>query len=89
LKKILSSNLEIRHHQRGAERAVSGYGDERRTKIIEAEGEVRAEDLIQDEEVAVTITSSGYIKRQPVAAYRMQRRGGRGLSVQRPEMRSS
>jgi len=80
LKKILSSNLEIMGIIKEELRELcQAYGDERRTKIIEAEGEVRAEDLIQDEEVAVTITSSGYIKRQPVAAYRMQRRGGRGV----------
>ncbi len=53
------------HHQRRADRAIKTYGDERRTQIIELEGEVSREDLIQDEEVAVTITSSGYIKRQP------------------------
>jgi len=55
------------------------YGDERRTQIIEAEGEIHLEDLIQEEEVSVTITSGGYIKRQPVTAYRTQRRGGRGV----------
>ena len=80
LKKILSSNLEILNIiKEELKELCETYGDERRTQIIEAEGEVSREDLIQDEEVAVTITSSGYIKRQPVDVYRMQRRGGRGV----------
>jgi len=77
---ILSSNLEILNIiKEELKELCRTYGDARRTQIIEAEGEVRQEDLIQDEDVAVTITSSGYIKRQPVDAYRMQRRGGRGV----------
>jgi len=80
LKKILSSNLEILSIiKKELKELIRDYGDERRTQIIEADGEVRQEDLIQEEEVAVTITSSGYIKRQPLSAYRMQRRGGRGV----------
>jgi DNA gyrase subunit A len=54
------------------------YGDSRRTQIIDAE-DFKPEDLIQEEEIAVTITSDGYIKRQPLTAYRMQRRGGKGV----------
>ncbi len=80
LRKILSSNLEILSIiKEELTYLIDTYGDERRTQIIEAEGEVSREDLIQEEEVAVTITSSGYIKRQPLTAYRMQRRGGRGV----------
>ena len=80
LKMILSSNLEILNIIKDELKELcETYGDMRRTQIIEAEGEVTREDLIQDEEVAVTITSSGYIKRQPVDVYRMQRRGGRGV----------
>jgi len=80
LRQILSSNLEILSIiKEELKYLCQTYGDERRTQIIEAEGEVSREDLIQDEEVAVTITSSGYIKRQPVDAYRMQRRGGKGV----------
>jgi DNA gyrase subunit A len=80
LKVILSSNLEIQGIIKEELKEIcQTYGDERRTEIIEVEGEVSREDLIQEEEVAVTITSSGYIKRQPVTAYRMQRRGGRGV----------
>jgi DNA gyrase subunit A len=54
------------------------YGDERRTEIVEAEGEISIEDLVADEDVAVTITHKGYIKRVPVSEYRAQGRGGRG-----------
>lgn len=80
LRKILSSNLEILSIIKDElEYLIKTYGDERRTQIVEAEGEVSREDLIQEEEVAVTITSSGYIKRQPLTAYRSQRRGGRGV----------
>ena len=54
------------------------YGDERRTVIIDAEGEFRVEDLIADEDVAITVTATGYIKRTAITEYRSQRRGGRG-----------
>jgi DNA gyrase subunit A len=57
------------------------YGDERRTEIKEAEaGEFRDEDLIPNEEVVVTLTEKGYIKRLPSSTYRAQRRGGRGVT---------
>ena len=80
LQKILSSNLEILAIIKDEMRELcKNYGDDRRTQIIEPTGEVAQEDLIQEEEVAVSITSSGYIKRQPVATYRMQRRGGKGV----------
>lgn len=80
LRQILSSSSEILQIiKQELTELVENYGDDRRTQIIEAEGEVSREDLIQEEEVAVTITSSGYIKRQPLSAYRMQRRGGRGV----------
>ncbi len=55
------------------------FGDDRRTEIIAAEGEIDIEDLIADEEMVISITSSGYIKRLPVTTYRAQRRGGKGL----------
>jgi DNA gyrase subunit A len=54
------------------------YGDDRRTEIIEAEGELRIEDLIAEEDVAITVTGTGYIKRTALTTYRSQRRGGRG-----------
>jgi len=54
------------------------YGDERRTKIVDRTEEISIEDLIVDEDMAVTISHEGYIKRNPVTLYRAQRRGGKG-----------
>ena len=59
-------------------RVKEEYGDERRTEIVEKEGEIRVEDTIAEEEMVVTITHSGYIKRTPLALFRAQRRGGKG-----------
>ncbi len=56
------------------------YGDERRTKIMAQAAELSIEDLIQEEDVAVTLSHTGYIKRIPLATYRAQRRGGRGIA---------
>ncbi|AHG89933.1 DNA gyrase subunit A [Gemmatirosa kalamazoonensis] len=58
------------------------YGDDRRSEITSDEGEFTIEDLIAEEDMVVTISHSGYIKRTPVTTYRRQRRGGRGLSGQ-------
>jgi DNA gyrase subunit A len=58
------------------------FGDKRRTEILSDEGEFTIEDLIAEEEMVVTISHSGYIKRTSVSTYRKQRRGGRGLSGQ-------
>ena len=57
------------------------YGDERRTEIRHSEEDLDILDLIAPEEVVVTLSSSGYVKRQPVSAYRAQKRGGRGRSA--------
>lgn len=57
------------------------YGDDRRTEIRGEDGELEVEDLIADEDIVVTLTHQGYIKRLPVSAYRSQRRGGRGISA--------
>ena len=54
------------------------YGDERRTILQDEAAEITLEDLIADEQVAVTVTHSGYLKRTPVSTYRQQRRGGTG-----------
>jgi DNA gyrase subunit A len=54
------------------------YGDERRTVIVDADAEFNIEDLIADEDVAITVTNAGYIKRTPVTAYTRQGRGGKG-----------
>jgi DNA gyrase subunit A len=55
------------------------FGDERRTEIIEGEIDIEMEDLIPIQDVVITITDSGYIKRIPCETYRTQRRGGKGL----------
>ena len=57
------------------------YGDERRTEIRHSEEDLDILDLIAPEEVVVTLSNSGYVKRQPVSAYRAQKRGGRGRSA--------
>ena len=54
------------------------YGDERRTQILDEAVELQLEDLIADEQMAVTFSHSGYLKRTPIATYRSQRRGGSG-----------
>jgi DNA gyrase subunit A len=56
------------------------YEDGRRTEIIDDEGDFEMDDLIAEEESVITLTHFGYIKRQPVTAYRSQRRGGRGVA---------
>ncbi len=54
------------------------YGDERRTQIVDETAELQLEDLIADEQVAVTVSHSGYLKRTPISTYRQQKRGGTG-----------
>jgi DNA gyrase subunit A len=56
------------------------YGDERMTEIIDQDEDLDIEDLIADEDMAVTISHKGYIKRNPISLYRAQRRGGKGLT---------
>ena len=55
------------------------YGDERRTEITHFEGDMNVEDMIADQQMVISITHSGYVKRLPVATYRQQRRGGVGV----------
>ena len=56
------------------------FGDERKTKIVAAEGEIDIEDLIKEEQNVVTLTHFGYIKRMPIDTYRSQKRGGKGIT---------
>jgi len=58
-----------------------GFGDERRTEIVADQGEFSIEDLIAEEDMVITVSHSGYIKRLPVSSYRRQRRGGRGVTA--------
>jgi DNA gyrase subunit A len=59
---------------------ANAYGDERRTEIAHAEGEIDIEDLIADQQMVISITHSGYIKSLPLSTYRQQRRGGVGVT---------
>jgi DNA gyrase subunit A len=54
------------------------YGDDRRTEIIDATGELNVEDLIAEEDMAITVSNTGYVKRTAISTYRNQRRGGKG-----------
>ena len=58
---------------------IAQYGDERRTEIIGAVGSFNVEDLIVEEDMVITVSHKGYVKRLPVGTYKAQRRGGRGL----------
>jgi DNA gyrase subunit A len=59
---------------------VKKFGDDRRTEIVAQQGDFTVEDLIAEEDMVITISHAGYIKRTPVSTYRRQRRGGRGLN---------
>ena len=56
------------------------FGDDRKTKIVAAEGEIDIEDLIKEEQCVVALTHFGYIKRMPIDTYKSQRRGGKGIT---------
>ena len=56
------------------------FGDERKTKIVAAEGEIELEDLIKEEQVVIALTRFGYIKRAPIDTFKSQRRGGKGIT---------
>ncbi len=76
---ILGSEKKLRGViVRELEEIKKQYGDERRTVIEDEAAEIQLEDLIADEQVAVTVSHSGYLKRTPVSTYRQQRRGGSG-----------
>ncbi len=81
LRNILSSEKTILVEVRKEIIKVKeAYGDARRTEILDELGEFRVEDLIADENMVVTVSNQGYIKRLPVTTYRKQRRGGRGVT---------
>ncbi len=79
LKSVLASQALVRNIiQEELIEIREAYQDERRTQIVKEEAEINLEDLIAEEEVIVTISHSGYIKRNAVSLYRAQRRGGKG-----------
>ena len=79
LKEILGSEKKLKAVIVGELREVlKDYGDERRTQIVDRVEEIKLEDLIKDEEMAITVSHAGYIKRTSVDVYRHQSRGGKG-----------
>ncbi len=86
LKEILASEVEILNIIKTELVDIrERFGNARRTEIVEATGELSLEDLITDEEMVVTVSHTGYIKRNPVSLYRAQRRGGKGKTGMRPK----
>src|SRR5271163_4279092 len=76
---ILASEKKLRSViVKELEEVKKQYGDARRTLIVDESAELQLEDLIADEQVAVTVSHSGYLKRTPISTYRQQRRGGTG-----------
>jgi DNA gyrase subunit A len=76
---ILASDAKLRGViVKELEEVRDKYGDKRRTEIIDESAELQLEDLIADEQVAVTVSHQGYLKRTPISTYRQQRRGGTG-----------
>lgn len=76
---ILASEKKLRGVIiRELEAVKKEYGDARRTEILDETAELQLEDLIVDEQVAITVSHSGYLKRTPISTYRQQRRGGTG-----------
>ncbi len=80
LRAILGSEQLLMHVIVGELKDVRDkYGDDRRTQIIDGDaGEISIEDLIAEEDMAITVSNTGYIKRTPITSYRNQRRGGKG-----------
>ena len=81
LKEILSSETLV--YQIIKEELIEvkeKFGDERKTKIIAAEGEIEVEDLIKEEQSVIALTHFGYIKRMPIDTYKSQKRGGKGIT---------
>ncbi|HSB68376.1 MAG TPA: DNA gyrase subunit A [Candidatus Methylomirabilis sp.] len=81
LQAILGNEALVREIVREELQALKEqYGDPRRTQILEETAEISFEDMVADEEMVVTISHGGYIKRSPLTIYRSQRRGGKGMS---------
>ena len=79
LNEILASDAKLRQViVKELQEAQKKHGDDRRTEIIDEEAEINIEDLIAEEDVVITVTHSGYLKRTPASVYRNQGRGGKG-----------
>lgn len=80
LQKILASEqLILEIIKKELLELLANYGDKRKTEIIEGEEEFEAEELVKQEDIAITLTHNGYIKRQTLDTYKQQRRGGKGI----------
>ena len=81
LKEILSSDTLVYQIIKEEMLEVKGkFGDDRKTKIVAAEGEFEVEDLIKEEQSVITLSHFGYIKRMPIDTYKSQKRGGKGIT---------
>lgn len=86
LKEILASDVEILNIIKTELLDIKDkFADERRTEIVDQRGDLSLEDLIVDEDMVVTVSHAGYIKRNAVSLYRAQRRGGKGVTGMRPK----
>ncbi len=86
LKEILASDVEILNIIKTELLEIKEkFADPRRTEIVDRRGDLSLEDLIVDEDMVVTVSHSGYIKRNAVSLYRSQRRGGKGVTGMRPK----
>jgi len=86
LQSILASRdkrMQIVHEE--LEQIRKDYSDERRTELVAESGEFTVEDMIAEEDMVISVTRAGYIKRFPVSGYRRQKRGGKGLSGHAPK----
>lgn len=81
LRAILADPIRVKEIIKEEVTDIRGrFADERRSRIVSDEGVMTVEDLIKEEEVVITLTRTGYLKRVPISAYRTQRRGGRGVA---------
>ena len=86
LRSILGSDtLLLGEIRRELEEILEAYGDERRTEIIPESSDISIEDMIADEDMVITVSNSGYVKRSPLSIYRAQHRGGKGRTGMIPK----
>ena len=86
LRAILGSDkLLLDEIRRELKEVVEAYGDERRTEIIPETKDISIEDMIADEDMVITVSSTGYVKRSPLSIYRAQHRGGKGRTGMAPK----
>mgnify|MGYP001429167840 CR=1 FL=1 len=76
---LVSHELQNEIIEKELDTILSQYGDERKTEIIPFEGDINIEDMIAEEDMVITISHHGYIKRLPVTSWKTQKRGGRGM----------